>query len=72
MGGSRSKNGEERHGGGGGVIHSKVNLAPQKMQKPLTFDSMSQKSSASVLQKWHKIEFLLNFHVCCFSNNRYE
>ena len=45
-------------------------LAPQKMQK--TFDSMSQKSSASVLQKWRKIEFLLNFHVCCFNNNRYE
>ena len=70
MWGSRSKN-VERHAGGGNPFQSKFGtLAPQKMQK--TFDSMSQKSSASVLQKWRKIEFLLNFHVCCFNNNRYE
>ena len=34
----------------------------------------SQKYQASVSQNWHKMHFLLHFHVCCFSNNigRYE
>ena len=33
----------------------------------LAFDSMSRKYSASVFQNWHRIHFLLHFHICCFS-----
>ena len=52
--------------GGGGGVEIKIggnpfpsNLVPQKILTKLpTFDSMSQKYSASVFQDWHKIHFL--------------
>ena len=66
----RSKNGGR---GGGGLINSKVILVPQKyLTKLQTFDPMSQKYPANVFQNWRKTHFLLHFHVCCFSNHRYE
>ena len=33
---------------------------------------MSKIIIASVFQDWHKIHFLLHFHVSCFSINRYN
>ena len=52
-------------GGGGGVdlkFHSKVILLAQKILNT-TFDPISQKSSASVFQNWHKINF---FYISMF------
>ena len=81
MGGwkSLSINGWVGHNGGVdlkmGLIHSKVILVPQKIQRYLTklppFDPMPQEYSASVFQNWHRIHILLHFHACSFSNNRY-
>ena len=36
------------------------------------FDPMPKEYSAGVFQNWHKIHFILHFHVCYFSNNRHE
>ena len=60
-------------GGGRGLIHSKVILVPQKIfSKIFNFWPNVWKVLSKCIPGLHKIRFLLHFHVCCFSNNRYE
>ena len=64
-GGGSLNGGKAKQGGGGGVdlkFHSKVILLAQKILNT-TFDPISQKSSASVFQNWHKIIF---FYISMF------
>ena len=65
---------EMADGGGEKVMHSKLILMPQMIiNKNLHFwPNLSKILLTSVFQNWHKIYFLLHFHVCCFSINRYE
>ena len=58
-------------GGGGNLFQSNFGTK-RYLTKLSTFDPVFQKCSISVFQNWHNIHFLLHFHVCCFSNNRYE
>ena len=77
-------NGWVRHNGGvhlkmgGGVILSKVILVPQEiLNKTSTFWPNAPKILSKCISKlpwqnWHKIHFLLHFHVCSFSKNSFK
>ena len=64
-------------GGGRGVFQKLINTGATKAQKILNKTSkfgpnVSKILIASAFQNWHKMRFLLHFHVCCFSINRYK
>ena len=58
---------------GRGVIYSKLILVPQViLYKISTLNQCLKNTYSKCIPELLKIYFLLHFHVCCFSIDRYE